>query len=107
MQGYEHLAFRFAEELLDKIDVKYIFMEWLVMRDLYHSQSARDKELVEDMIDLFLQRDFKPYCLEVHGGRELDVSEWNKWPVDIVWRKLLTKKEYSKLLQNHFKNWPR
>ena len=87
LQGYEHLAFRFAEELLDKIDVKYIFMEWVWMRNFSDSQSARDKELVEKMIDLLLQKDFKPYCLRTDGGRELDVANWNRWPDDIVWRK--------------------
>ena len=98
MQGYEHFAFQSADELLDKIDVKYIFMEWAAMKNIYKSQSVRDKELVEKMIELLLQRDFKPYCLKDRGGRELDVSKWNEWGADIVWRKLLTKTENSKLL---------
>ena len=87
MQGYEHFAFQSADELLDKIDVKYIFMEWAAMKNIYKSQSVRDKELVEKMIDLLLQRDFKPCRLRGQGGRELDVTNWNRWPDDIVWRK--------------------
>ena len=62
-------------------------MEWVWMRNFYYSQSARDKELVENMIDLLLQRDFKPYYLRADGGRELDLTNWKSWPDDIVWRK--------------------
>ena len=87
LQGDEHLAFRFAKELLEKIEVNFIFMEWMWMKT-YYSQSARDKELVEKMIDLFLLRDFKPYKLRANRGRKLNATKWYRWPDDVVWKKL-------------------
>ena len=67
-------------------------MEWVLMVDFYNSKTARDKALVEGMINLLLKRGFKPYHNAGRGGRELDLSKWNTWPFDIVWRKLLAKK---------------
>ena len=67
-------------------------MEWVLMAEFYRSKTARNKALVQDMVNLLLKRGFKPYNLRGRGGGELDISKWYKWPFDIVWRKLPVKK---------------
>ena len=107
-QGYEHRTFLHAEKLMDKIYIPYIYMEWLVMREHYRStnHTSNDKTMVESMIKMFINRNYRPYSLDAHGAKLLDPNNWSVWPVDVVWRLMPNKHEYSKLLSNHFKIWP-
>ncbi len=108
IQGYEHRTFQHAERLLNTIYVPYIYMEWIVMRDYYiaANHTSHDKTMVQDMIKMFLNRNYRPYELDAHGARVLDPNKWFDWPVDLVWRMKPSKKEYGKLLSNHFRIWP-
>ena len=106
VQGYEHRAFKHASKLLDSIHVEYIYMEWQEMRSYYPSANDYDVKTVEAMIQLLLNRDFRPHALDAHGAHALDARDWHKWPTDVVWRHLPTTKEKTFLLRNHFLNWP-
>lgn len=70
------------------------------------NHSSPDKTMVQNMIKLFLNRDYKPYMLDAHGAKVLNPNLWYDWPFDIVWRLKPNRKEYGKLLSNHFRIWP-
>ena len=48
VQGYENKVFQHASELFGKTTVAYIFMEWVLMRDLYVTDvhASAEKALV-------------------------------------------------------------
>ena len=62
-------------------------MEWKWVQRI-SSKNAKDKDLMQKMINLLLQRGFKPYKLRENGGQELHVAKCLKWPRDVVWKKL-------------------
>ena len=107
-QGYEHRTFKHADKLLDSVYVPYIYMEWLLMKEMYMAgnHTSEDKTSVTNMIKLLLNRNYRPYMLDAHGAKVLDPNRWFDWPFDIVWRMKPNKKEYGKLLSNHFRIWP-
>jgi FkbM family methyltransferase len=109
IQGYEHHAFQRASKLFDAIHFTHIFMEWMVMRDLYISanHTSHDKILVEQLIQFLFVRDFRPYSLVWFGGAPLDPLNWYSWPEDIVWHRLQTSAEEFRLQLSHYKHWPR
>jgi len=105
-QGYEHRAFKHAADLLDAIQVEYIYMEWITMKSYYSSANQVDTHLVQDMMSQFLHRRYRPYSLDAHGARPLDPLDWHSWPSDVVWRSLPTHKEKTWLRRNHYLHWP-
>lgn len=108
IQGDEHRALSHAEELLTRIHIPVIFMEWGVMKSYYlpGDQTSSDKFLVENMLRVLFKHDYRPYALTVDGGKPLDPAVWNKWPFDITWRKLPNSEELAGAMRNHFFNWP-
>ncbi len=105
-QGYEYRAFKFAKKLLAKIDVVYIYMEWIVMKDLYHSVNKHEKESVMELIRSLLDHGYRPHSVDAHGAKQLDPNTWHTWPTDIVWRHLPNEQEYQHILKHHFMLWP-
>lgn len=108
IQGFEHKAFQHATKLLDQIHVSYIFMEWMVMRGYHVSgeQTSSDHYLVEDMLLMLFQRNYRPYALSADGGHALDPALWDQWPNDIVWHRMLDTEEQRRIMRNHYLNWP-
>ena len=107
-QGYEHVAFQHASKLFEQVFIPYIYMEWIVMRDHYvrPNHTSTDKDLVENLLGFLYDRDYRPYRLDAEGATVLHRRAWQTWPNDVVWRRLPVQDEYSKLLRNHFLNWP-
>ena len=108
IQGFEHRAFVHAEKLLQKIDIIYIFMEWLMLKEYYVSENhtSNDKYIVEEMISLLFRNHYRPFKISYDGGGPLDPNVWHTWPHDIVWHKMPNAAEYRLLVRNHFLNWP-
>jgi FkbM family methyltransferase len=106
VQGYEHKAMQHVEKLLDHVYVSYIFMEWILLREFKEPESQSDHFLVEEMLLMLFKRNYRPYSLNVDGGGALNADEWDQWPNDIVWHRLLDTDEKSKVMRSHFFSWP-
>lgn len=108
IQGVEHKAFSHAHQLLKRIYVPVIFMEWMLMREFYlvDSQTSTDKYIVEEMIEMLFGNNYRPYCLSNKGGHPLNPDEWNLWPDDIIWRKALNDEQMETVMRNQFIHWP-
>jgi len=87
VEGYEHRAFSHVDELLGDVRVPYIFMEWVLMRQLYGAdvEDTPDKRLVQRMIDSLSGRRYSPCGITHASLRTLDLRTWYAWPDDIVW----------------------
>ena len=108
IQGDEHKAMSHAEKLLSQVYIPVIFMEWGLMATYYLPgvETSSDEFMVEDMIRILFKHDYRPYQLSSDGGKPLDIAVWNKWPHDIIWRKLANEEEIEGAMRNHFMNWP-
>ena len=86
IQGYEQLAFLHVDKLLDKIYIPYIFIEWVLMREIWISRfhSSLDKAMVSRMVALLIRREYRAFS--AGSGRELDSKYWHGWPEDVVWK---------------------
>lgn len=107
-QGHEHRILDRAENLLNKIDVPFIFTEWLMMKTFYvdSNHTSADKLIVQSMMKKLFDLNYRPFQLNYDGGQPLDPNRWFDWPHDIVWHKSASDMDYRKLLNNHFKHWP-
>ena len=87
IQGYEHIAFLKASKLLELVDIPFIYMEWVLMRDFYVTEEHRsdDKDMVEQMLELLDDRGYVPYSLI--SGKKLKIPYWFGWSEDVLWRK--------------------
>ena len=86
IQKMEHLAMAGACELLRHIDIPYIFMEWVLMRDLFVTKEHRsqDKWYVEEMIRYLVSEGYQPYSAASDALLEADY--WFGWPEDVIWK---------------------
>lgn len=108
IQGYEHKAFKHAAVLFQHVNITYVFMEWLVMKEFSVSKAEHqnDIKLIKELLDFFFQRNYRPYSLISDGGRMLNRNHWPRWPDDIVWHLMPDNDLKSVLLQKHFHQWP-
>ena len=85
IQGYEHKAFAQASNLLNKIYVPYIFMEWVFMREFHKGSNTNsdDEVLVENMLHLLKVKGYTPFSATGHS--KLELSSWAGWPDDVLW----------------------
>ena len=86
IQKMEHRAMAGSCELLRHIDIPYIFMEWVLMRDLFVTKEHRsqDKWFVEEMIRYLVSEGYKPYSAASDALLEADY--WFGWPEDVIWK---------------------
>ena len=108
-QGFEHRAFQNAGVLFNEVNVTYIFMEWLLLREHFVAENheSLDKFCVESTMRFLFEKDFRPYSATVDSiGEPLDPARWNEWPNDIIWHRLADVQIKSWLIWNHFHNWP-
>ena len=108
IQGFECQAMKHSEKLLKQLQVPYIFMEWGLMGQHYHSENhtSTEKYRIQEMIRMLFDHDYRPYTLTSDGSKPLDPLTWHKWPFDIIWNKLLDIKELEQVRRSHFINWP-
>ena len=80
IEGFEPYAFENATKLFNKVSVEVVFIEW------FHLAKQKDiYDKIENMINFLLSYELKPYMPE--GKTILNVKEWTKWPIDVVWKK--------------------
>jgi FkbM family methyltransferase len=81
IEGYEFKAFKSASELLKRVDIPVIFMEWLGKED---PDKYPDSE-VEAFIFLMQKAGYK--CVSNDGFDELYYKDHRIWPGDVLWVK--------------------
>ncbi len=79
IEGFEPFAFQRAVKLFRRLDVRIVIMEWRQMPN-----KTEITILVEEMIDFFLERGYKPHDPD---DKPLLRKYWRDWPVDIIWIK--------------------
>ena len=107
-QGHEHRILQSGNNLFTHIDIPYIFVEWILMKQFYvnSNHTSLDKSLVELMIHNLFSMNYRPFQLNFDGSDPLNPDLWFDWPNDIVWRKMPNNVVKSKLLKNHYQLWP-
>lgn len=85
IEGHEHRAFVRSQRLFQNVDVQYIFMEWIKLREYYGSDAddSPDKRLVFELIDYLVEMGYTP-----RGSlllNKLEPPYWYGWPDDIYW----------------------
>ena len=108
IQGYEHLAFQHAQNLLNALFIPCIYMEWTEMKkhQNLNGTPSKDNFHVIAMLKLLYSYQYVPYTLDIDGAMNLRSREWGAWPDDIVWRLLPNDEEKTQILKNHYKVWP-
>ena len=74
---HEPQAFRYSARLFEEIFVSHIIMEW-------HFGVRFDKGLVTELMKRLLDRGYVPHYADGRR-RQLDTSDWRKWPGDVLW----------------------
>ena len=78
IEGFESLAFQHATRLFSVLDIRVIFMEWELLKNV-----TDFKPYTEHMIQFFQKQGFLAYDVD----KQLDVKEYMKWPWNVEWRK--------------------
>ena len=110
VEGHEHKAFDKARELLTAINISHIYMEWMFLRR-YQQPESEDFALVQNVLEMFEQKGFEPYSLNItkkkSGSKnptwnipagdsyvpyvvnivKLQPESWTKWPQNVLWAK--------------------
>jgi len=84
IQGQEARTLQNVDALLDKVYVPVIFMEWILYKAMYVSESHRstEKDFILSMLQILTKRGYKPWW----SNQFLDLNKWNTWPYDILFR---------------------
>lgn len=77
IEGLEPYVIPTGENLFEVLSVQIVFMEWGKMPNA-------DRDLVQQMMEFFLKRDFLPHSIE---NMVLDLNKWASWPFDMYWIK--------------------
>ena len=84
IEGFEAYAFQSARLLLNSIDIRVIFMEWMHVKK-YNEQSIEYK-YVSEMVDLLVSYNYNPFDF---NNRLLDPKLFANWNThDVVWSKI-------------------
>jgi len=79
IESFEIFAFEHASLLFDTLDIKYIFMEWVLIA----TKVSNDYEnKVIALIDFFYERDYEPLG---DNNKLLERKNWKTWTTDILW----------------------
>lgn len=78
IEGFEPYAFSHAQKLFAKLDIRFIFMEWGIVR----SKAIEHEKAISEMIE-FLSKKYFPMSNDII----LKLSDWRSWPWNIVWLK--------------------
>ena len=86
IEGFEHHAFRHSSQLFNSIDIPYIIMEWLKLREFYGTDmtESTDKTLTDQMVQTFVAMGYHAHSLVT--GEKLSPKHWFGWPNDILWK---------------------
>ena len=86
IEGHEHHAFREAKELFKQVFISHIIMEWIKMKEHYHTmvEVTKDKLLVYELLRVLEEEGFKAFSMVT--GQEQDPSYWYAWPDDVIWK---------------------
>ena len=85
VEGFEHRALSHAEELLERVDICAIYMEWLNMKRVLRDASRPDDAvLIQNMLQMLSRHSYTPSSLQ---HETLDAARALDWPNDVVWRK--------------------
>lgn len=85
IEGHEHRALVRSRRLFRTVDVQFIIMEWIKLREYYDNEahSSPDKRLVFEMIDYLVEMGYSPRGSLLNN--RLDPSFWYGWPDDVFW----------------------
>lgn len=81
VEGEESRAFSEASELITRIDVVAILMEW---RHVKLRQDGNSVQLMSKFLYLMTTNDYLPYSMT---QQPLSYGSWDKWPIDVVFKK--------------------
>ena len=86
IQGGEHRALQDFDSLFARTTVRYIIMEWSMLRDYYDTEIAnsRDKSDVSDLIANLILKGFRAHSALT--AKPLSTAHWFGWPDDVIWR---------------------
>jgi FkbM family methyltransferase len=84
IEGFEALAFQSARHLLNSLDIKVIFMEWMHVKKL--NELSTEFRYVSEMVDLLISYNYNPFDLD---NRLLDPRLFSKWSThDVIWSRV-------------------
>ena len=105
IEGHEHKALSKAEELFNKVEISFIFMEWMFLGKYKHG--SEDFDLVNKLLNNFHLRGFLPYKLVATKLKDSDKKEDNM----VVWKNpwgtsMLPHSVEMEQLKTDQKHWP-
>ena len=81
IEGYEHKAFKTCDSLLSDKNIRFMQMEWQMLRKIKNREEEKE---VEQMIEKFKKHQLVPYS---EKGKALGNKRWKEWTPDIAWIK--------------------
>jgi FkbM family methyltransferase len=84
IEGFEAYAFQSARRLLNSLDIRVIFMEWMHVKKI--DELSSEYRFVSEMVELLVSYDYNPFDLD---NRLLDPKLFSKWNThDVIWSKI-------------------
>lgn len=78
VEGYESKVFNGGQAFFNTVDVQAVLMEWR-----WH-EGAKD---IQSLLDFFTSRKYKPFNPKPRTPTPLQISDAQKWPGDVLWKK--------------------
>lgn len=78
VEGYESKVFNGGQAFFNTVDVQAVLMEWR-----WH-EGAKD---IQSLLDFFTSRKYKPFNPKPTKPTPLQISDAQKWPGDVLWKK--------------------
>jgi FkbM family methyltransferase len=78
VEGYESKVFNGGQAFFNTVDVQAVLMEWR-----WH-KGAKD---IQSLLDFFTSRKYKPFNPKQTNPTPLQISDTQKWPGDVLWKK--------------------
>lgn len=86
IEGYEHRAILKGSELFAKIDIPYVFMEFMKLKPLCDFNGTKQSQgWLHEMFNFFTSSRYTPFSAE--RRLILQISICNHWPDDVLWIK--------------------
>jgi len=87
IEGNEPKAMAGSDKFFEKLDIPYIFMEWFHVKTNIMQNESQDSNLGLQMLKSLEQREYHPVSIT---HEPLNLSKWDSWPDDIIWKKEVT-----------------